>query len=101
MRNHRKEAGIIAIEVILFVFLALVVAGVGYKVLHARGAVEDANGNIDASQTVNKTTPALQQTQAPDIKSKADLDAAGKALDQTSPDDNSSDLNQLNQQMSF
>jgi hypothetical protein len=101
MKAYRKEAGIIAIEVILFVFLALVVAGVGYKVLHASGAVEDANGNIDASQTVSKTAPATQQTQVPDIKSKADLDTAGNTLDQSSLNDNSSDLNRLDQQMSF
>jgi hypothetical protein len=94
MKNTRNQLGVAALEVVLLLLLVGIVGFTGYKVLESKQDIE--NSSQSAADT-SGNQPAKTSTS---VGSVNELNNDLKELDQTNPDDNGADLNQLDKELS-
>jgi Tfp pilus assembly protein PilE len=87
MKRSRNQLGFAVVELLLIV-VVVGLLGVAYLTYQDRKASQ-------TSSTKQTTTPVAADQAAPEIKTTSDLTSAEQTLDSVNPDDNNSDINQL------
>ena len=93
MSFHKNQSGFSAVELVIVLVVAGVLAFVGYTVYNRQ------QDNKAADNGTNQSAVANDVPSAPEVKSTSDLDKASAALDDANLDDNS-DSSQLDSEMS-
>jgi Tfp pilus assembly protein PilV len=96
MKLVKNQSGMAVLEVLLLLVVVGIIGFAGYKVHNTKQAVDNQN-------SANTTTVSDQKTAGsslPTISNVKELDTASTDVDQVNLDESSSDLNQLDQQLS-
>jgi len=100
MAKPKNNSGFAVLEGLLILAIVLIIGFVGYTVYHDRNNLNKLNEQSAAQQVA--VPKASNSTALPStINNSSDLDKASSALNADNPDDNSSDISQLNSQASF
>lgn len=91
MRNNTKQSGVAAIELVLILLALILIGFVGYRVYDARQT---------ADEQLNQSATGPGGGQSSGTRSSADLNLAETSLDQVNPEDSSSELSELDSQLS-
>jgi cytoskeletal protein RodZ len=100
MRKARNQSGVASLELGLLLVLVAIIGFTGYKVYQSR---QNVNSVTETTLQTSSSQKSLSSdtSQVPPVNSTSDLDKAQSALDKENPDDNSTDVSQLNSQTNY
>ncbi|MGA3150316.1 MAG: hypothetical protein ABSD10_01690 [Candidatus Saccharimonadales bacterium] len=102
MSRVKNTYGFAALEALLILVLAAIIAFTGYKIYKDRNNTNKLNEQSAAQQVaVPKSTSSSTSGVPSSIGSTSDLNQASQTLNSDNPDDNAADVTQLNSQASF